>query len=209
MVENAENKDAPADLYANLQANVSASFILLAVSLPRLAASWLEPSSPLWTVPAEFQDGAGSSSSKASSQSPAVLDVSTSLPPVPIPTPPSKTNTLTSPLPTVYFILPNWPLTSKMLTPDQRILAHVRILRDRNQHWEPEEAELTPFQAFIAVLKDPKTYFFMLIYSCNILALTISYFIPTMLKGMGYDKVSAQWMTIPIWMCGAAFQIVW
>ena len=96
-----------------------------------------------------------------------------------------------------------------MLTPDQRILAHVRILRDRNQHWEPEEAELTPFQAFIAVLKDPKTYFFMLIYSCNILALTISYFIPTMLKGMGYDKVSAQWMTIPIWMCGAAFQIVW
>ena len=122
---------------------------------------------------------------------------------------PKKISTpLTAPK-TVYFILPNWPLTSKMLTPDQRILAHVRILRDRNQHWEPEEAQLTPFQAFLAVIKDPKTYFFMLLYCCNILALTISYFIPTMLKGMGYSKVSAQWMTIPIWMCGACFQLFW
>lgn len=109
----------------------------------------------------------------------------------------------------LYFILPDWPHNSRMLTPEQRVLAHVRILHDRNQTAEPEETSLTPFQAFAAVLRDPRTWFFLVLYMCNLLALTISYFIPTMLRGLGYTAISAQWMTVPIWSCGAVFQLVW
>jgi hypothetical protein len=109
----------------------------------------------------------------------------------------------------VYLILPNWPLTSKMLTPDQRLLAHVRILHQRDQPYNSEETELTPLQALVAVLKDGRTYFFLALYASNCLALTVSYFIPTMLRGMGYSKTNAQWMTVPIWSCGAVFQLFW
>jgi hypothetical protein len=109
----------------------------------------------------------------------------------------------------VYFILPDWPLTSKMLTPEQRLLAHVRIVHQRDQPYVSEETEMTPFQALAAVLKDIRTYFFLALYASNCLALTVSYFIPTMLRGMDYSKTSAQWMTVPIWSCGAVFQLFW
>ncbi|RYN84645.1 hypothetical protein AA0117_g375 [Alternaria alternata] len=109
----------------------------------------------------------------------------------------------------VYFVLPNWPIDSKMLSPEQRLLAHVRILRDRDESWDTEEKALTPLQAFLAVIRDGRTYLFLIIYTANCLALTVSYFIPTMLRGMGYTSTSAQWMTVPIWSCGAVFQLFW
>ena len=111
----------------------------------------------------------------------------------------------------LYFILPDWPHNSRMLSPEQRVLAHVRMIHDRNQTVEPtpEETALSPLQAFGAVLKDTRTWFFLILYMCNLLALTISYFIPTMLRGLGYSAINAQWMTVPIWACGAVFQLVW
>ena len=111
--------------------------------------------------------------------------------------------------PTVYLVLPNWPLNSKMLSPEQRLLAHVRVLRQRDQPWDADEVALTPLQALLAVLKDGRTYFFLALYASNCLALTVSYFIPTMLRGMGYSSTSAQWLTVPIWSCGAVFQLFW
>lgn len=96
-----------------------------------------------------------------------------------------------------------------MLSQEQRLLAHVRILRQQDQPWEAGEIELTPFQAFVAVLKDGRTYFFLALYAANCLALTISYFLPTMLRSMGYSSTSAQWMTVPVWSCGAIFQLIW
>ncbi|KAF2733335.1 MFS general substrate transporter [Polyplosphaeria fusca] len=110
---------------------------------------------------------------------------------------------------TLYFILPDWPHNSRILSPEQRLLAHVRILRDRNPTAEPEDSQLTPWQAFTAVLKDGRTFFFLIMYSANLLAGTMTYFLPTMVKGLGYTSVTAQWMTVPIWMCGAVFQLFW
>ncbi|OAL05211.1 MFS general substrate transporter [Phaeosphaeriaceae sp. SRC1lsM3a] len=109
----------------------------------------------------------------------------------------------------LYLVLPDWPLNSKMLSKEQRLLAHVRILRQQDQPWEAGEIELPPIQAFIAVLKDGRTYFFLALYAANCLALTISYFLPTMLRRMGYSSTSAQWMTVPVWSCGAVFQLFW
>ncbi|KAM0418713.1 hypothetical protein ACHAPT_012311 [Fusarium lateritium] len=109
----------------------------------------------------------------------------------------------------LYFVLPDYPRNSKMLTPEQRLLGHVRILHDQSASVQPEEDNLTPFQAVAATLRDGRTWLFLVLYTCNILGLTISYFIPTMLKGLGYTSVTAQWMTVPIWACGAVFQLFW
>ena len=110
----------------------------------------------------------------------------------------------------LYFILPDWPHSARMLTHEQRILAHVRMMHDRNETTpEPEETAVSPLQALASVLKDMRTWFFLVMYMANLVALTITYFIPTMLKGLGYTSVTAQWMTVPIWSCGAVFQLVW
>lgn len=109
----------------------------------------------------------------------------------------------------LYFVLPDYPRNSKLLTPEQRLLGHVRILHDQRSSTQVEESGLTPIQAFAAVLRDSRTWLFLVLYACNILGLTISYFIPTMLKGLGYTSITAQWMTVPIWACGAVFQLFW
>ncbi|KAK1656710.1 major facilitator superfamily domain-containing protein [Colletotrichum godetiae] len=109
----------------------------------------------------------------------------------------------------LYFVLPDYPRNSKLLTHEQRLLGHVRILHDQSASVQSEDDGLTPIQAFAAVLKDGRTWIFLVLYACNILGLTISYFIPTMLKGLGYTSITAQWMTVPIWACGAVFQLLW
>lgn len=109
----------------------------------------------------------------------------------------------------LYFFLPNYPRNSKMLNPEQRLLGHVRILCDRNETIVPEDQVMKPIQAFKAVLKDGRTYFFLIMYALNMIAMTMTYFIPTMLQGIGYEGVTAQWMTVPIWACGAIFQLFW
>lgn len=54
------------------------------------------------------------------------------------------------------------------------MLAHVRMLHQRDEPWKAEgEAALTPLQALVAVLQDEKMYFFLALYASNYLALNI------------------------------------
>ncbi|KAH8176514.1 major facilitator superfamily protein [Sarocladium implicatum] len=107
----------------------------------------------------------------------------------------------------LYFILPDYPRNSRFLTPEQRQLAHIRILADRNLSVHAVSKPLTSWQAFKAVVCDYKTWFFLIIYKVIILGMSISYFLPSILKNMGYTKVTAQWMTVPIWITGAIAQL--
>lgn len=107
-----------------------------------------------------------------------------------------------------YFLLPDYPLNSRFLSPEQRQLAHIRILADRNLTVHAVSKPLTSWQAFKAVVVDGKTWIFLIIYSVIIMGMSISYFVPTILRGMGYTSVTAQWMTVPIWITGACTQLV-
>lgn len=59
------------------------------------------------------------------------------------------------------LILPDWPHDSRVLSSEQRLLAHVCILRGRYRFSEPEELKMTPVQALATVRKDGRTYFFL------------------------------------------------
>jgi sugar phosphate permease len=107
----------------------------------------------------------------------------------------------------LYFLLPDYPLTSRFLTPTQRQLAHIRILADRHVTVTSTSRRMTSWQAFKSVVTDGKTWFFLVSYSIIILGMSISYFVPTILKTMGYTSVTAQWMTVPIWVTGTVFQL--
>ncbi|KAI9048381.1 hypothetical protein LZ554_007217 [Drepanopeziza brunnea f. sp. 'monogermtubi'] len=96
------------------------------------------------------------------------------------------------------LILLDFPHSSKALSLEQRQLAAVRIIvdsqeasgGDRLSHWE----------AFKAAAIDPRTYAFMFLFVLDLGAGTISYFIPTITKSLGYSTIDAQYMTVPVYV---------
>ncbi|KAF1985931.1 phthalate transporter [Aulographum hederae CBS 113979] len=100
-----------------------------------------------------------------------------------------------------FFVLLDFPATSKKLTLRERQLATVRILKDGIDSGTANKADrLTHWQAFKAAIADPRTYFFLLLFILDVSSGTISYFIPTITKSLGYTSVKAQFMTVPIYV---------
>ncbi|KAJ3960296.1 hypothetical protein N0V92_003032 [Colletotrichum tropicale] len=107
----------------------------------------------------------------------------------------------------LYFILPDYPQNARYFSSEERRLARIRILFDRQLSVHATTRRMTSWEAFKAVVCDGKTWFFLVSYSIIILGMSISYFVPTILKAMGYTNVTAQWMTVPIWITGAVCQL--
>ncbi|KAJ4246338.1 hypothetical protein NW762_013689 [Fusarium torreyae] len=107
----------------------------------------------------------------------------------------------------LYFLLPDYPRNARYFSPDQRLLAQIRILVDRQLSVGSTTRRMTSWQAVKAIVTDGRTWFFLIAYSIIILGMSISYFVPTILKTMGYTNVTAQWMTVPIWTVGAVCQL--
>ncbi|OLN87319.1 putative transporter C1683.12-like protein 11 [Colletotrichum chlorophyti] len=98
-----------------------------------------------------------------------------------------------------FFVLLDYPATAKQLTPAQRQLASIRIIADGISSNGQSKHRLSHWQAFIAAVADPRTYAFILLFMLDVGAGTISYFIPTITLTLGYDTVTAQYMTVPIY----------
>jgi predicted MFS family arabinose efflux permease len=107
------------------------------------------------------------------------------------------------------FLLIDYPFnTKKFFAQDELRLAEVRILHDRQMSVQEDAARLTPWQSVLAVLADPRSYAFLVLYILCSTSTSISYFIPVTLRTMGYTKVTAQWMTVPIWISGAIIMVL-
>lgn len=87
-------------------------------------------------------------------------------------------------------------------------LATVRILHDRKMTVDQGAKILPPWEAVKAAFLEPKTWFFTALYFLANGCATISYFIPTILQQIGYKGVTAQWMTVPIWVVATLFLLV-
>ncbi|KAI1781518.1 major facilitator superfamily domain-containing protein [Hypoxylon cercidicola] len=103
------------------------------------------------------------------------------------------------------FVLVDYPETSRRLSPDERQLATIRILNDKKANSSHTTKKLTPLQAIWASLVDLRVYFFTALYLLDNGCATINYFIPTVVQNMGYAGVTAQWMTVPIWIVATVF----
>lgn len=106
------------------------------------------------------------------------------------------------------FLLLDFPESTTRFSLEERQLAVVRMLYDRNTTAVRNSKHLTHWEALKAALADPRTYLFIVLFVMNLGSCTISYFIPTIVSSMGYASVTAQYMTIPIWMVAAVFLIV-
>lgn len=62
---------------------------------------------------------------------------------------------------------------------------------------------MTHWEALKAAVLDWRTWAFTLLFMMDVSSGTISYFIPTLTKSLGYDTVMAQYMTVPIYAVAA------
>jgi predicted MFS family arabinose efflux permease len=84
----------------------------------------------------------------------------------------------------------------------------VRILHDRQTNVSQNKKRLTSLQTVWAVLADPRAWAFLILYIMVSTSTSISYFVPVTLRTMGYTAVTAQWMTVPIWISGAIIMVI-
>ncbi|KAH8786832.1 major facilitator superfamily domain-containing protein [Hyaloscypha finlandica] len=106
------------------------------------------------------------------------------------------------------FLLLDFPANTKRLTPRERELAIQRIISDSITVHSEDSPTISHFQALKLAGQNWRTWGFTTGYMVIIGAGTLSYFYPTLVKGLGYTSTTAQYMTIPIYMVAFICNIV-
>ncbi|KAF8151783.1 major facilitator superfamily domain-containing protein [Crassisporium funariophilum] len=99
-----------------------------------------------------------------------------------------------------WMILPDWPATTKWLTPEERFLAVQRLAHDGiGGVTAAGGVQPTHKEAMKMAFTDWRTWVLVLMYMLATGSQTIQYFIPTLVSQLGYRGFTAQYMTIPIY----------
>ncbi|KAJ3907684.1 MFS general substrate transporter [Lentinula edodes] len=100
----------------------------------------------------------------------------------------------------ILFFLPPFPFFATFLTPRERAIAQARLNRD---HKPQSHGGMNGWQGFKAVVTDIHAWMFMTIYaSFNVGVATISYFLPTIIAGLGFTAINAQGLTVAPYIVG-------
>ncbi|KAF5384199.1 hypothetical protein D9615_003370 [Tricholomella constricta] len=100
----------------------------------------------------------------------------------------------------ILLFLPSFPFTASFLTPHERAIAQARLNRD---HKPQSHGGMTGWKGFKAIVGDPNAWLFTLVYaSFNVGVATVSYFLPTLIKGLGFSSINAQGLTVAPYAVG-------
>ncbi|PPQ69672.1 hypothetical protein CVT24_001205, partial [Panaeolus cyanescens] len=100
----------------------------------------------------------------------------------------------------ILFFLPSFPFSATFLSPRERAIAQARLNRD---HKPQSHGGLTGWGGFKAIISDLNAWLFMLIYaSFNVGVATVSYFLPTLIKDLGFSSINAQGLTVAPYVVG-------
>ncbi len=103
------------------------------------------------------------------------------------------------------FILPDYPTTTRWLSEEEKELV-VRRLSTENLNTTGEH--LGHMESLRLAFKDWRTYVFLFLYAMSTGAMTMTYFIPTLVKGLGYTGSQTQYMTAPIYAVGIVVVLI-
>lgn len=96
------------------------------------------------------------------------------------------------------FILPNYPATTKWLSPEERAYAQWRLIEDAGEADSVGAASLK--EGLVLAFKDPRLYIFTLFQHASLLSQTFQYFFPTIVKSLGFGTVETLLITAPVWI---------
>ncbi|KAF8336437.1 MFS general substrate transporter [Cantharellus anzutake] len=99
----------------------------------------------------------------------------------------------------ILLWLPPFPFAATFLTKKQRAIALARL----KDHKPRSHGGATGWQGVKLVLMDPHSWCFVVLYcSFNVCVATISYFLPTLIKKLGYTSIQAQGLTVGPYLAG-------
>ncbi|KAH9474770.1 MFS transporter prlL [Psilocybe cubensis] len=100
----------------------------------------------------------------------------------------------------ILFFLPSFPFSAGFLSPRERAIAQARLNRD---HKPQSHGGMNGWKGFKAIISDINAWLFMLIYaSFNVGVATVSYFLPTLIKNLGFSSINAQGLTVAPYVVG-------
>ncbi|KAF5390522.1 hypothetical protein D9757_002591 [Collybiopsis confluens] len=100
----------------------------------------------------------------------------------------------------ILLFLPPFPFYATFLSPRERAIAQARLNRD---HKPQSHGGMTGWGGFKAVVTDIHCWMFMTVYaSFNVGVATISYFLPTLIKDLGFTAIDAQGLTVAPYVAG-------
>lgn len=103
-----------------------------------------------------------------------------------------------------FFLLPDHPLQTRWLSPEQRQLAHKRIAADTTQREEATSVWVGLRQA----LADWRTWVFCLMYNTHISSVSFQSFLPTVVRTLGYNTTTTLALTCPPYLLAAVMAVV-
>ncbi|KAF1997586.1 MFS nicotinic acid transporter-like protein Tna1 [Amniculicola lignicola CBS 123094] len=105
-----------------------------------------------------------------------------------------------------YWFISNYPTTVSWLTDDERSFINARLRADSDA---TNDERFSWAEVWIAC-KDIKCWLYGLAFHTMSLPLyTLSLFLPTIIKDMGYTSAQSQLLTIPPYACATIFTVFW
>ncbi|KAF8525766.1 major facilitator superfamily domain-containing protein [Hysterangium stoloniferum] len=102
----------------------------------------------------------------------------------------------------LLLFLPSFPFTATFLTPREKSIAQARVDRD---HRPSSHGGMNGWEGLKAILVDINAWLLMVVY--NIGTATSTYFLPTIINGLGFTALNAQGLTVAPYAFGYLFTI--
>lgn len=98
-----------------------------------------------------------------------------------------------------YFLLPDWPESTKWLSETERMIAERRLINEQNT-LKVGTVQQTPYEGFISAVTNPKCWLLALTFGFTIMGISFQYFFPTAAVALGYDSITTLLLTAPPWI---------
>ena len=99
-----------------------------------------------------------------------------------------------------FWLLPDTPLTTRWLKPEEREIPHVRIERDR----VADQGQASATEGLKQACKDPRIWVFVLMQNFHLSACSFNSFFPTVVKTLGFSTTVTLVMTCPPFLFAGA-----
>lgn len=100
-----------------------------------------------------------------------------------------------------FAMLPDSPLTTPWLTPEERQLAHDRMLRDTVGREESKGSRA----GFLQAVRDPRLYLLAFMQNMHLSACSFNNFFPTVVGSLGFDTTLTLLLTCPPYLVSGFF----
>jgi hypothetical protein len=102
------------------------------------------------------------------------------------------------------WLLPDYPENTRWLTEGERALATSRMQRDTVGHEESKGVRA----GFVAAIRDPRLYVFLLMQNMHLSATSFNQFFPSVVKALGYNNTITLLLTSPPTLFAGAFGVL-